>query len=343
MHSSKGHDSFLLEPDFSRAIRARPTLPSYEEVLLGLMKIACTEVLAPLSRKHPDVGEFVWFGMRQAWSCLFGGLLLAGICATRGWSADLPLARYDFLFLYAVLIQVAMLWLKLESWREMGVIFLFHALALVMEVFKTSDSIASWSYPEENVLRLGNVPLFTGFMYSAVGSYIARAWRGFRFRFTDFPPLWIAGAIAVAAYLNFFTHHVWVDLRWAIVAAGVIAFRKTKVHFRPKEREYAMPLLAGFVLVAFFLWIAENLGTFARAWRYPDQRGEWRMVSFSKFTAWYLLMQLSFVLIYALRRVEARLKPSLRRGDDERGDEGLPHQPFRNAANEQCANGRMTV
>jgi uncharacterized membrane protein YoaT (DUF817 family) len=33
------------------------------------------------------------------------------------------------------------------------------------------------------------VPLFTGFMYAAIGSYIARCWRLFDFRFTRHPPL----------------------------------------------------------------------------------------------------------------------------------------------------------
>ncbi|MEO0453333.1 MAG: DUF817 family protein, partial [Verrucomicrobiota bacterium] len=47
-----------------------------------------------------------------------------------------------------------------------------------------------------------------------------------------------------------------------------------------------------------------NLGTYARAWIYPDQAAGWKFVSFGKFTSWFLLMQLSFVLIYALRQVQ---------------------------------------
>ena len=37
-----------------------------------------------------------------------------------------------------------------------------------MEVFKTEAG--SWTYPEDNLLRIGGVPLFSGFMYAAVGS-----------------------------------------------------------------------------------------------------------------------------------------------------------------------------
>jgi uncharacterized membrane protein YoaT (DUF817 family) len=65
-----------------------------------------------------------------------------------------------------------------------------------------------------------------------------------------------------------------------------------------------MPLLLGFVLVAFFIWIAENISTFARIWIYPNQQQGWDMVGISKLTAWFLLMQLSFVLIYVLRQFE---------------------------------------
>ena len=64
---------------------------------------------------------------------------------------------------------------------EAKVILMFHAVGTVMEIFKTSAG--SWIYPEANLLRIGGVPLFTGFMYAAVGSYLARVWRLFDFRF----------------------------------------------------------------------------------------------------------------------------------------------------------------
>jgi uncharacterized membrane protein YoaT (DUF817 family) len=41
------------------------------------------KALLPLSRRHPALHEFLWFGMKQAWACLFGALLLAGILVTR--------------------------------------------------------------------------------------------------------------------------------------------------------------------------------------------------------------------------------------------------------------------
>ncbi len=258
-----------------------------------------------LTRKSA-ISEFVYFGFKQAWACVFGGLLVLGILVTGLWFPDIGISRYDFLFVYAIGIQALLILFKLESWRELCVILLFHAMATAMELFKTSDGIGSWSYPENSVLRIGNVPLFTGFMYSAVGSYMARAWRIFDFKFSHFPPLWLAGGIAILAYANFFTHHYIIDIRWPLILIGVIAFARTKIHFTPKSYNLHMPLIVGFCLVACFIFLAENLGTIARAWQYPDQEKVWKPVHISKFTAWYLLMQLSFILIYALRKLEAR-------------------------------------
>jgi len=58
-----------------------------------------------------------------------------------------------------------------------------------------------------------------------------------------------------------------------------------------------MPLLLGFCLVALFIWAAENIGTFAAAWVYPNQRNGWQLVYFGKFGAWLLLMIISFILV----------------------------------------------
>jgi uncharacterized membrane protein YoaT (DUF817 family) len=64
-------------------------------------------------------------------------------------------------------------------------------------------------------------------------------------------------------------------------------------------------MLVGLLLVALFIWIAENLGTFAAAWVYPSQRDGWHLVPLDKLGAWYLLMLLSFVLTTLVHRPEA--------------------------------------
>jgi uncharacterized membrane protein YoaT (DUF817 family) len=64
-------------------------------------------------------------------------------------------------------------------------------------------------------------------------------------------------------------------------------------------------VLLGWLLVALFIWLAENIGTFARAWSYPQQAAVWTMVSPAKLGAWYLLMYISFVLVAAIHRPRA--------------------------------------
>ena len=66
---------------------------------------------------------------------------------------------------------------------------------------------------EANLLRIGGVPLFTGFMYAAVGSYLARVWRLFDFRFRAHPPLAATLALSALIYANFFAHHFIADFR----------------------------------------------------------------------------------------------------------------------------------
>jgi uncharacterized membrane protein YoaT (DUF817 family) len=63
-----------------------------------------------------------------------------------------------------------------------------------------------------------------------------------------------------------------------------------------------MPLLVGWGLVALFIWFAENIGTFARAWSYPNQANGWEMVGIEKLGSWYLLMIISFVLVSIVQR-----------------------------------------
>ena len=216
------------------------------------------------------------------------------------WPEDALLARYDFVFLCALAVQVAMLAFKLETFEEAKAIFLFHLVGTVMELFKTS--MGSWIYPEEAFFRIAGVPLFSGFMYASVGSYLARIARIFDFRFTAYPPFWATVAIAVAIYVNFFTHHFVADMRYVILAVTAGLFARTWVHYRVFRFRHRMPLLLGWFLVALFIWFAENIATWSHAWLYPAQQGLWVWVPPSKLGSWYLLMIVSFVLVTMVNR-----------------------------------------
>jgi uncharacterized membrane protein YoaT (DUF817 family) len=245
--------------------------------------------------------EFLLFGFKQGWACLFGALMLALLLGTHlFYPAEAVLARYDFLTLAALGIQVGMLALRLETLDEAKVILAFHVVGTVMELFKTH--YGSWVYPEPNLLRIGGVPLFSGFMYAAVGSYIARVWRIFDFRFSAYPNRLATMLLGVAIYVNFFAHHMLPDIRLILFAAMALLFWRTRVWFRVWREDRWMPLLVGWLLVALFIWFAENIATFSRAWVYPSQAAEWHMVSPAKLGAWYLLMYISFVLVAAVHR-----------------------------------------
>ena len=251
--------------------------------------------------KSQALFEFISFGIKQGWACLFGGLMLAMLVGTYlFYPADAALPRYDFITLMAVLIQALMLLFKLETWEEARIILVFHIVGTVMEVFKTH--MGSWIYPEASVLNIMGVPLFSGFMYACVGSYIARVWRIFDFRFDRFPPLKWQAVLPVLAYINFFAHHYLPDIRWALFVGVILLYGRTMIWFKVDETHRPMPLIIGLFLVALFIWFAENLGTYARAWSYPGQEAGWHMVSPAKLGSWYLLILISFVLVAAVHR-----------------------------------------
>lgn len=256
---------------------------------------------AQRSKANAWAYEFLLFGLKQAWACLFGGLMLVLLVGTYlFWPHDAALARYDFLVIASVAIQAMLILLKLERWDEAAVILIFHLVGTAMEIFKTAHG--SWIYPEASVLRIGDVPLFTGFMYACVGSYIARIWRLFDITFIRYPPFWSAHVLAVLIYLNFFTHHYVTDMRLGLFALSALLFGRTWFVFTPDRVQRRMPMLLGLMLVALFIWLAENLGTAAGAWIYPSQHEGWRLVPIEKLGAWYLLMTISFVLVSLVHR-----------------------------------------
>lgn len=276
---------------------------------------------APASGLRSGIVELLVFLLKQAWACVFGAALLVVIVAARLWYPDdAVLARNDALTIAAVLIQAAMLVFRLESGRELWVIVLFHLTGTAMELFKTDAG--SWAYAADGVLRIGGVPLFSGFMYAAVGSYMVRVYRLFDLGFTRYPRRWITAALAAAIYLNFFAHHWWWDARWVLLVGVVLVWLPTVMHARIWRRTIRLPLLAVFAGVAVFIYLAENIATWAGAWAYPDQAEVWQPVSASKLTSWFLLMIISVVLVawvYPPQTPDRRRREEGRRTDDRAG------------------------
>jgi uncharacterized membrane protein YoaT (DUF817 family) len=251
--------------------------------------------------------EFAHFAAKEARACLFAGLFFAAVLLVPR-SGCLGVPRYDLLLLFALSIQAWMLATGRETWDEAKAIALFHALGLALEAFKTSPGVHSWSYPEFAYSKVLGVPLFSGFMYAAVGSYIIQAWRLFDLRIERHPPYWMAGAVATALYLNFFTHHFIGDYRWVLGALALGLYARSTVVFRPWNTDRRMPLALALVLIGFFIWLAENLGTFFGLWAYPHQLGAWAAVHVSKWSAWSLLVLMSFTIVTNLKHIKATVR-----------------------------------
>lgn len=220
------------------------------------------------------------------------------------------ISRYDFIFLAAVGYQICALLFRFERPKEFFVIILFHILATGMELFKTHPAIGSWTYPAVGsaVFVLGTVPLFTGFLYSAVGSYISRAFIFLKLSYEHFPAYYHLWILAVLIYINFFTHHFFYDIRYVLFIYTFIVFFKTKVYFQVYRKQRSMPFLMAAFLTAFFVWIAENIGTFTSIWLYPSQLEYWHPVSFGKAGSWFLLLILSFALVSIMYRDRLRYR-----------------------------------
>lgn len=249
------------------------------------------------------ITEFWFFGLKQVRACLFAGLFFAAVILIPQ-TGMLGVARYDALLIVAVLIQAWMLWAKLETVDELKAICIFHAVGFALEAFKTSGEIQAWSYPDFAYTKLFNVPLFSGFMYAAVGSYIIQAWRLFDLRIRHYPPYWLATISACAIYGNFFTLHYIGDYRWYLAAFTLGLYARCIVSYVPLDRVRKMPLLLSFMLIGFFVWVAENVSTFFSIWKYPNQEEAWAAVEIGKWGSWALLIVMTITIVAQLKHVK---------------------------------------
>src|SRR5215213_90160 len=246
--------------------------------------------------------QLLHFAWLEAQCCLFAVLFFLGLALVR--VLPLPVDPADALLIWCLAVTLVLWLLRWESGREVAVIFGFHLVGLALELFKVHQG--SWSYPDTGVASIGGVPLYSGFMYAAVGSYVCQAWRRFDLRITGYRPRATAG-VAGLVYLNFFTSHVTWDVRLPLALALLFVTRRTWVHFTVGRHRYAMPLALSFVLIGFFLWVAENAATLLRAWQYPSQESVWTLVHAAKLGSWSLLVVVSIVMVAAVKAQEGHL------------------------------------
>src|SRR5687768_12853167 len=154
------------------------------------------------------VRQLLRFAETEARCCLFAVLFFAGLGLVR--VVPLPMSQGDALLLWCLAVTLVLWLVGWETGREVGVIAMFHLVGLALELFKVR--VGSWSYPVVGVATVGGVPLYSGFMYASVGSYVCQAWRRFDLRIAGYRPVATA-LVAAAVYANFFTEHYVPDLR----------------------------------------------------------------------------------------------------------------------------------
>src|SRR3954465_11998263 len=172
--------------------------------------------------------RFAWI---EAQCCLFAVLFFLGLAVVR--LVPLPSAGADALLVWSLAVTVVLWLVGWETGREVGVIVVFHLVGLALELFKVRQG--SWSYPATGHVSVGGVPLYSGFMYAAVGSYVCQAWRRFHLRITGYRPAATA-VVAGLVYLNFFTSSVTSDVRLPLAVALLVVTRRTWVHFTVGRR-----------------------------------------------------------------------------------------------------------
>jgi len=253
--------------------------------------------------------EFILFGLKQAAACVFAGSFLL-LLALSGHLSIPGLYRYDVLFLGAIAIQLGLIATRLETRREVATLSLFHALGMGLELFKTSPAVASWSYPEPAFFRIATVPLYSGFMYAAIASYVMQSWRLLRLRLVNLPSMRTGICLSCLIYGNFFANHYMPDLRWPIILGLIACYGRTTIYFTVMTAERRMPLLLSFLLIGVFIWLAENIGTYFGGWVYPSQMHRWAIVGPNKITSWMLMVIISFLVVAALKQ---RFPPVVRK------------------------------
>lgn len=269
-----------------------------------------SSTLATLHRRDSDSAlaaftrELFAFGYKEAISCAFPVFIFGMLAISRFF--EIPgLPRYDFLLIACIAMQWFMYRSGMETKHEVYVICIFHILGISMEIFKVHHG--AWAYPDAGYSKVWGVPLYSGFMYASVASYICQAWRQFDLKFSAWPSMPESACFAAAIYGNFYFNVYVFDLRLLIIPLLLFGFWHTWVYFETNGITRRMPMGLSFVLIAFFIWLAENFGTLMGAWRYPHQHQGWSLVKLQLMSSWFLLVIVSVIIVAMLKSAKKEL------------------------------------
>jgi hypothetical protein len=222
------------------------------------------------SRWNGYAYEFLLFGLKQAWACLFGGLMLALLVGTHlFWPAHaagpLRLSRHrrrrdpgGSARAEAGALGRGAGHLHVPRRRHGDGAVQDGPWLLDLSSPACCGSAACRCSPASCTPASAAISRGSGGCSTSPSSGIRR--------------FWSTHILAVLIYANFFSHHYIVDFRVGLFALSALLFGRTWFVFTPDQTARRMPMLMGAVLVSLFIWFAENLGTFAGAWIYPARR-----------------------------------------------------------------------
>lgn len=238
--------------------------------------------------------EGLWFAYKEALCATFAISIFVILAISK--VLHVPgLPRYDLILIACIAVQAGMMRWGGETLRELEMICVFHVLGLSLEIYKVAHG--AWAYPGAGYSKVLGVPLYSGFMYSSIASYMAQAFRRFDLMVLQPPKAFVALPLAALIYVNFFTDGFLYDIRWILSALVFLVYFKTKVDFLCHDRRIQMPLAASFLAIAVAVWVAENVCTLFQGYRYPDQQTGWVLVHGSKIGSWFLLVILSYIAV----------------------------------------------
>ncbi len=227
-------------------------------------------------------------------ACTFPFALIACLAFTK--FVSIPgIPRYDLLFGLCLGIQILMVKAKMESWRDAGVVAVFHLLGLGLEIYKVNQG--SWSYPEFSYLKVFGAPIYSGFMHGSVASFMCLAWKQFNLKSSGWLLPNQSWPIAIVTYALFFMSQATTQFRLSTLVVVLLFFWQCKVHYTIHRQRYQMPMPLSFVLIGFMIWVAENIATYLGAWKYPYQLEVWQPVHAGKIVSWTLLMIVSLIIV----------------------------------------------
>jgi len=129
-------------------------------------------------------------------------------------------------------------------------------------------------------------------------------------RIYNWPQRISARLTGAAINLNFFSNHFITDLRYAIGVFILYFFRRSVVSFRIEQTIYRMPTILSFLLIGFFIWLAENMATLLGAWKYAYQHNNWQMVDLQKISSWFFLVIVSYIIVAELKMLKSKPHPN---------------------------------